>query len=170
MRVQHVAKSVALPYPLLDRPLDDFCRNPERGVFALPSRLDHLWDVVIADVGGVKLGWMRDGVLSSSGRDHFRSELPSRKVMANLPLGKDESEIMKLLGEPSRTWYDLVPIVDALIPITRVFGRDTKHCDYHLFTTTPSSELVRMTIWLSYTKNPDDDWLLSHVSWQTEEN
>lgn len=164
----HVATPGAGPYPQLDKPLDKFCRNPKNGIFLLPIRINHIYDVVIADQDGVRLGWIRDGALASIGCERFRSELPTSTDMEGIPLGKSEEEMVRLLGRPSRTWYDLFPIVDAIVPITRVFGRDSKYCDYYLFTTTPSSELVNMTIWVSYKKNTKGNWLAARLVWKIE--
>ena len=163
---QPVPRSDASSHPPLTRPLDEFCRSPAQGVFALPTELG--WDVVIADARGVWLGWGRNGAAEPTKGPRFRSKSPSLEEMTRLSSGQSETEILEQFGEPSRTWYDLYPVVDSVVPVTRIFGRDTKHCDYRLFTTTPASDVVELTIWFTYTKDQGGLWRLSGVRWRTE--
>ncbi len=153
-------------YPALTRPLDTFCREPIPGIFLLPAGMH--WDVVIADEDGIRLGWItRTGTEVVAG-PWFKEALPRLDEIKTLPLGETKSHVVEQLGEPSRTWYDLYPVIDSVVPITRIFGRDTKHCDYRLFTTTSDSDIVEMNIFLSFGKNPSGSWLLERVSWRME--
>jgi hypothetical protein len=153
----------------LTRPLDAFCRNPDNGVFSLPRlALGYYGDVLIADTNGVRFGWTRNGVVIPSAGVEFRSKLPSVDEMVAISKGQAELELFALLGKPNRTWYDLVPILDSVVPITRIAGRDVKHCDYDLFTTTPNSDIIEMTISLTYNRANDSgkNWILSGKSWK----
>jgi hypothetical protein len=162
------SRNAVMPYAPLTRPLDDFCRSPDPGTFALPRNAASSWDVIVADTQGVRLGWTRVGAVQPSTGPLFRSKLPGMDEMVALPLGAAESEIVDQLGEPSRTWYDLYPVIDSVVPVTRIFGRDTKYCDYQFFSTTPASDIVQTAIWLSYTKNASGRWLLAKVRWKME--
>lgn len=168
---QRASRSDGQAYPQLTRPLDAFCRNPENGVFSLPRlALGYYGDVVIADTNGIRFGWTRNGVVISSAGVEFRSKLPGVDEMVAISNGQAESELLALLGKPNRTWYDLVPILDSIVPITRIAGRDVKHCDYDLFTTIPNSDIIEMTISLTYNRANDSgkNWILSGKSWKIE--
>ena len=155
-----------MAYERLDRALDDFCRSPQTGTFALPEAAGSRWDIVVADNKGVYLGNVHRSRQPYIG-PRFMARLNSDDLAA-LPMGVPEAEVVGQFGEPFRTWYDLYPMLDSFVPITRLFGRDNKQCDYYLFTTNPFSEVLLASLHLSYTKGSNDRWFLARISWTME--
>ncbi len=159
-------RSNALSYERLNRALDDFCRAPQMGTFERPANPGRVWNLVVADHEGVYLATTHGSRQPHIG-PRFRDRLNSDDL-AGLQPGATESEVVSQFGKPSRTWYDLYPILDSVIPITRIFGRDNKRCDYHLFTTDAHSQILQASLQLSYTKGSDSIWRVAWVTWTME--
>ena len=136
------------------------------GTFERPVNAGSVWNRVVADHEGVYLATTYGSRQPHIG-PRFRGRLNSDDL-AGLQLGAAESEVVAQFGKPSRTWYDLYPILDSVIHITRIFGRDDKRCDYRLFTTDAHSQILQASLQLSYTKGSDSIWRVAWVSWTME--
>ena len=162
----HHSLAPRVAYPTPQVPLSEFFQNPVKGTYSLPqtATVDQ-WrsdgTIIVISENDIHLDTLQEnGQVTSDkwGVIEFKSKLPSEEIFQQITLGADESDVVRILGQPTRESFDYYPILG-------IRGRDTKCGNYSWFTVTPTSELIFMRVHAYFQKTKDSRWIFNELSW-----
>ena len=153
-------------YPTPPVPLSEFIINPVKGKYLLPqTATTDRWrsdrTIIVVSESDIHLVFLQKNGQANSdkwGLIEFKSKLPAEDIFQQLTPGTAESDVVRMIGLPTRESFDQYPIIG-------IKSKSTKYGIYSWFSVTSTSELIFMHVHTSFEKAKDGRWVINQLTW-----